>query len=163
MRITFKGFARNLSGFASNLLSEMTLESCFYLQWLHNSMVDSFNRHKRKRSGVSQSQIRVCQGINASRKKQSHDHQHDVIRCTTGPKRYMIGDSVGVVCRFQVPATRSGQKWSTDGQPIHSLVWIADHSEVCRKCAVRCDPVCAKAIPFNTKPECFRAGFGLRK
>jgi hypothetical protein len=35
--------------------------------------------------------------------------------------------------------------------------WIGS-SQVCHKCAVRFDPMCAKALLFNTSADCFRAG-----
>ena len=70
--------------------------------------------------------------------------------------------SAGGVNETFVPLGRNVQSRLGERVAI-VLVFSADHIEVCRKCAVRCDPVCAKAIPFNTKPECFRAGFGLRK
>jgi len=34
---------------------------------------------------------------------------------------------------------------------------------VCRKCAVRFDPMCAKALLFNTRADCFRAGLVVGK
>jgi hypothetical protein len=42
------------------------------------------------------------------------------------------------------------------------LLRLREPHRVCRKCAVRCDPVCAKALLFNTRPECFRAGLFWR-
>ena len=35
--------------------------------------------------------------------------------------------------------------------------------QVCRKCAVRFDPMCAKSLLFNTRPDCFRAGLIVGK
>ena len=35
--------------------------------------------------------------------------------------------------------------------------------QVCRKCAVRFDPMCAKALLFNTRADCFRAGLIVGK
>ena len=35
--------------------------------------------------------------------------------------------------------------------------------EVCRKCAVHFDPMCAKALLFNTRADCFRAGLIVGK
>src|SRR5271169_4329713 len=35
--------------------------------------------------------------------------------------------------------------------------------EVCHKCAVRFDPMCAKALLFNTRADCFRAGLIVGK
>src|SRR5271169_1768406 len=35
--------------------------------------------------------------------------------------------------------------------------------EVCHKCAVRFDPVCANSLPFNTRPNCSRAGLVVGK
>ena len=40
--------------------------------------------------------------------------------------------------------------------------WIGS-SQVCHKCAVRFDPMCAKALLFNTRPDCFRAGLIVGK
>ena len=40
--------------------------------------------------------------------------------------------------------------------------WIGS-SQVCRKCAVRFDPMCAKALLFNTRADCFRAGLIVGK
>lgn len=34
----------------------------------------------------------------------------------------------------------------------------APRKEVCRKCAVRFDPICARLSLFNTSSKCFRAG-----
>jgi len=34
---------------------------------------------------------------------------------------------------------------------------------VCRKCAVHFDPMCAKALLFNTRADCFRAGLIVGK
>jgi hypothetical protein len=34
---------------------------------------------------------------------------------------------------------------------------------VCRKCAVRFDPMCAKSLLFNTELDCFRAGLIVGK
>lgn len=34
----------------------------------------------------------------------------------------------------------------------------ANCPRVCRKCAVPCEPLCAKVSLFNTSCECFRAG-----
>jgi hypothetical protein len=46
--------------------------------------------------------------------------------------------------------------------PVKLPVRSSRLAQVCRKCAVRCDPVCAKALLFNTRPECFRAGLFWR-
>jgi hypothetical protein len=35
--------------------------------------------------------------------------------------------------------------------------------QVCRKCAVHFDPMCAKALLFNTRADCFRAGLIVGK
>jgi hypothetical protein len=35
--------------------------------------------------------------------------------------------------------------------------------QVCHKCAVRFDPMRAKALLFNTRPDCFRAGLVVGK
>jgi len=35
--------------------------------------------------------------------------------------------------------------------------------KVCRKCAVHFDPMCAKALLFNTRADCFRAGLVVGK
>lgn len=40
--------------------------------------------------------------------------------------------------------------------------WIGS-SQVCHKCAVRFDPMCAKALLFNTRADCFRAGLIVGK
>jgi hypothetical protein len=37
------------------------------------------------------------------------------------------------------------------------------HIQVCHKCAVRFDPICAKALLFNTRANCFRAGLVVGK
>ena len=34
---------------------------------------------------------------------------------------------------------------------------------MCHKCAVRFDPMCAKALIFNTRADCFRAGLIVGK
>ena len=35
--------------------------------------------------------------------------------------------------------------------------------QVCHKCAVRFEPMCAKALLFNTRADCFRAGLVVGK
>jgi hypothetical protein len=35
--------------------------------------------------------------------------------------------------------------------------------QVCHKCAVHCDPMCAKALLFSTRADCFRAGLIVGK
>ena len=40
--------------------------------------------------------------------------------------------------------------------------WIGS-SQVCRKCAVRFDPMCARSLLFNTEPDRFRAGLIVGK
>ena len=51
--------------------------------------------------------------------------------------------------------TRRGplQRFASEARPGA----LSGH-QVCRKCAVRCDPVCAKTLLFNTRSECFRTG-----
>ena len=55
-----------------------------------------------------------------------------------------------------------------------SKSWVMDHQsvvqsgrgglpQVCRKCAVRFDPMCAKSLLFNTELERFRAGLIVGK
>jgi hypothetical protein len=36
-------------------------------------------------------------------------------------------------------------------------------ARVCHKCAVHFDPMCAKALLFNTRADCFRAGLIVGK
>ena len=66
----------------------------------------------------------------------------------------------GDTCRDKAEASASIKL-----SPINQLSraeWMGS-GQVCHKCAVHCDPMCAKALLFNTRADCFRAGLIVGK